>query len=277
MSHQTGFFPVVALLLSCGCGEDRDRGKIEKDKPFGGRPLQELEDELKDRDPKVRLKAVKLLGSGPSRKAVPALCRALADPEPAVAEEAAKRLGWNGPNASAAVPILIQRLKKPPSDGFREAALTALGYIGPSAKTAIPLLIDQLHRKQTPLRSRRAAATALGKMGPVAKEAVPTLIEALAERELEREAVTALIQMGKAARAAVPALGKKLRLEKPYWLDLVRFLADVDPAAARAAIPDLRTVAASEPVRDQGIVNFRQSQQQIEEAKTLLKKLESGK
>jgi len=103
--------------------------------------------------------------------------------------------------------------------------------------------------------------------------AVPTLIEALDQRELEPHAVAALIRMGKEASKAAPALGKRMRPEKPYWMDLVRFLADIDPETARKAIPDLRSLGSSGPIRDKGIVNFRQSQNRIEEAKKLLKKL----
>ena len=286
MCSRIGRLMILALLpLSSGCMENREKEDRQKDKPFVGekdkrymgRPLRELEEELKDRDPKVRLNAAKLLSDGPDREAVPALCKALEDSDTAVAEQAARGLRWIGPDASAAVPILVERLKKPPSEVFREAAIAALGGIGPKAEPAVPLLVEQLREKKAPLKTRQAAATALGQIGPVAKAAVPALIDALAEPDLEENVVAALIRMGKEARAAVPALGKKLKLEKAYWLDLVRFLAEIDPSAAKAAIPDLRTVAASEPVRDQGIVNFRNSQKRIEEAKRLLKELEADK
>jgi HEAT repeats len=286
MLNRIGLLTLVALVpFSSGCVEnaekdDRQKDKAfvgEKDKPYMGRPLRELVEELKDRDPKVRLNAARLLSYAPNKDAVPALCNALGDEDVAVAEQAAKGLRYIGPSGAAAVPSLVKHLKKPPSAAFREAAITALGGIGAAAREAVPQLVEQLRDDKAPLKARQAAATALGQIGPDAKAAVPALTEALAQPDLEDRAVVALIRMGKEARAAVPSLGKYLKRDKTYWLDLVRFLAEIDPGAAKAAIPDLRTLAASEPVRDQGIVNFRQSQSRIEEAKKLLKLLDGEK
>jgi HEAT repeat protein len=233
-------------------------------------------DDLRDANPKVRRNAARLLAGNPTRKAVPALAKALDDPDPSVAEWAARALGAAGPKARSAVPRLTRCLTNPPGEGVREAAVAALGRIGPGAQRAVPQLIKLLDRKQTPRRTRAAAATALGEMGPIAKAAVPALTKALRDPGVGPAAVAALIRMGPAAKPAVPALKRKMRPEKPYWLDIVRFLADIDPAVARAAVPDLRAFAASEPVRDRGIVEFRNSQQKIAEAKRLLKKLESS-
>lgn len=287
MVSRTGFsFVVALLLLPSGCAERRDprdqakeqpSRSVEKDKAYMGRPLNEVLEELKSKDPKVRLGAVTVLSHTPRKESVPGLCQALDDSEVRVAEEAAKGLRWIGPEAHAAVPILIRRLEDPPSEAFRKAAIEALGNIGPKAEAAVPLLVKLLPEKQTALETRQAAVSALGKLGPVAKAAVPALTDALADDGLESHAVTALIQMGPEARPAVPALSKRLRPEQPYWLDLVRFLAEVDPQAAKVAISDLRSLAASEPVRDKGIVNFRASQQRIEDAKKLLSRLESRK
>ena len=283
MVRRTGVLVVMALLpVSLGCTGDQGppgRGlkrRIEKDKPLGGLPLGEVLDDLRDANPKVRRNAARLLAGNPTRKAVPALAKALDDPDPSVAEWAARALGAAGPKARSAVPRLTRCLTAPPGEEVREAAVAALGRIGPWAEKAIPQLIKLLNRKQTPRRTRAAAATALGEMGPIAKAAVPALTKALRDSSVGPAAVAALIRMGPAARPAVPDLKRKMRPEKPYWLDIVRFLADIDPAAARAAVPDLRAFAASEPVRDQGIVEFRNSQQKIAEAKRLLQKLESS-
>jgi HEAT repeat protein len=286
MLPRTPFLLVVTLLLlPTGCAEHRDNSgrdkdqasrRTEKDKALTGRARSEVLEDLKNTDAKVRLNALRvLLSHVPTKEDVPALRGALEDPEPLVAEQAAKGLGWVGPDAGTAVPTLIKRLKDPPSEEFRGAAVTALGGIGPKAEAAVPLLVELIRQQEAPVKTRQAAVSALGKMGPVAKAAVPTLIEALADRELEQPAVAALIQMGQEARPAVPALSKRLQPEHPYWLDLVRFLADIDPPVAKAAIPDLRSLASSEPDRDRGIVNFRASQRRIEEARRLLDKLES--
>jgi hypothetical protein len=274
MTLRTGLLIAVALLLlPCGCAARQGDPGAGKDKAYLGRPLGDVLEELKSPDPVVRLHAVKLLSYGPTKEAVPGLRQAAEDPDPGVAEQAAKGLRWVGPDAEAAVPTLIKRLKDPPSEGFREAALAALGGIGPKAAAAVPLLVAQLRQQQTPLKARQTAVAALGQMGPAARAAVPALTDALDERALEQDAIAALIQMGEEARPAVPALGKRLRPEGPHWLALVRFLAEIEPQAARAAIPDLRVLASSEPVRDRGIVNFRQSERRIDEAKELLNRL----
>ena len=70
-----------------------------------------------------------------------------------------------------AVPALTQAL---PSRG----AVDALGQIGPDASLAVPALI-QIVGKNSPSEVRVAAARALGRIGPAAKESVPTLTEVL--------------------------------------------------------------------------------------------------
>jgi HEAT repeat protein len=274
-SRRSCLVAIVLLGFPLGCEKQKgEKPSGEKDKAFRGRPLREVEEDLRDSDPEVRLEAVKALASTPARQAVPGLRRALEDPDSRVAEQAAKGLRWIGPDASEAVPLLIKRLKNPPSEGFRESAVAALGGIGPKAVASVPLLVEQLRRKKTPLRTRQAAVSSLGAMGPVAREAVGALIDALDDRDLEAPAVGSLIKMGKEARPAVAALSRRLKAEKPYWLELTALLADVAPQAARAAIPDLRALAASAPERGQGIVGFRDSQRRIEEARRLLKRLE---
>jgi len=130
--------------------------------------------------------------------------------------------------------------------------------------------------KTTPLETKRAIVTALGGMGASAKAGVPVLIKALSNPKIESDAVLSLMRMGEAARPAIPELSKRLQPKNDYWLDLAQFLADLEPKAARAALPDLRALAASEPVKDRGIVNFRDSQRRIAHAKRLLNQLESG-
>src|SRR5262245_29315463 len=146
-----------------------------KDKPFLGRPLPDVLAELHARDPKVRLGAVKALAHVPTKEAVPGLRTALADPEPAIAELAARGLHQIGPDASAAVPDLVKRLREPPSEAFREAAISALGGIGPRARAAVPLLLEQFQRKEASVRTRQAILWAVGQIGPGARAAVPTL------------------------------------------------------------------------------------------------------
>ncbi|TCN30201.1 adenylate/guanylate cyclase domain-containing protein [Sinorhizobium americanum] len=57
--------------------------------------------------------------------------------DPAGRRIAAKRLGWFGPSATEAVPVLVMLLGE---DGVREEAVQSLRKIGPGAKAAIPAL-----------------------------------------------------------------------------------------------------------------------------------------
>jgi hypothetical protein len=256
-----------------------DAPKGAKDKAFMGRPLADVLAELKDPDARVRLNAVKTLSHVPTKEAVPGLTGALSDKDAEVAVPAARGLGFIGPDAAAAVPELIKRFQTTRDDDLRRATIVALGRIGPKSAEAVPLLIDhylQRTLKTTPLETKRAIVTALGGMGASAKAGVPVLIKALSNPKIESDAVLSLMRMGEAARPAIPELSKRLQPKNDYWLDLAQFLADLEPKAARAALPDLRALAASEPVKDRGIVNFRDSQRRIAHAKRLLNQLESG-
>jgi HEAT repeat protein len=93
----------------------------------------------------------------------------------------------------------------------REQAIWALGYFGPEAKEAVPLLVDIL-RRRTP--DQELAIETLGRIGPAAKEAVPFLIERFIEGKCDHLtgmgtfsfnplAKNALVRIG---TSAVPAL-----------------------------------------------------------------------
>ena len=72
--------------------------------------------------------------------AVPALVRALSNPDPIRRAEAAWMLGKIGPEAKQAVPALVQTLNDPlPS--VQKAAARALGQIGPEAAEAVEALM----------------------------------------------------------------------------------------------------------------------------------------
>lgn len=266
----------IAVNLA-GCARSPSAPKVEKDKAFLGRPLADLRLELKDPDVNVRRAAVKALSHASNAAALESLRSAVEDADNQVAEEAVRGIGWLGADAAAAVPTLTARLQDPPTAQFRQVAIETLGRIGPKSARAVPLLIEQYQQvKELPV-TRRAIVITFGQIGPEAKLAVPTLIEALAERDLEADAVVALIRMGAEAKPAVAELSKRLRPEEPHWLELVQLLADIDPQTARAATADLRKLAESEPVRDRGIVNFRMSEQRIDAAKKLVKRLEDTK
>jgi HEAT repeat protein len=95
----------------------------------------------------------------------------LHDPKPQVQAQGAFGLSRLGPDAQAAVPALIERLKG--EAPVRQNAAVALGEIGPAAKDAVPALIETLRDPEWTVR--RQAAVALGRIGPDAKAALPAL------------------------------------------------------------------------------------------------------
>jgi HEAT repeat protein len=95
------------------------------------------------------------------RKAIPALIQATTDDDATVRAWAALDLGQIGPDAKAAVPALIQ-LVRSPDEGCRNDACIALGDIGPAAKDALPALRAALNDASKD--TRQFAKRAIGKI-----------------------------------------------------------------------------------------------------------------
>ncbi len=125
-------------------------------------------------------------------------------------------LGDFGPEAKAAVPLLIDRFIKlgcqhytgMGSFGFDPSVKMALVKIG---EPSVPVLVEILNGPDTAMRV--CAAEALGEIGPAAKAAVPRLIQAVERPEetmdgstLRDHAIRTLGKIGPEARAAVPTL-----------------------------------------------------------------------
>ncbi len=147
-------------------------------------PLR-LAEQLAASDVRIRRDASYFLEKlGPKAKpALPALIRALDDPDKQVWSNAVSALANLGPDAAEAVPALLedldsrksrasQRQSEREQTAFRTAY--ALSRIG---SAAIPPLIDALRSDDTMLRA--GAAKALGGMGPDARAAIPALLENL--------------------------------------------------------------------------------------------------
>ena len=80
---------------------------------------------------------------GVKEAGVLALIRVLDDRDPKVRVAAVKALGAVGPDAKQATPGLIQSLNDRSGDGYdtvQESAVRTLGAIGPDAKQAVPML-----------------------------------------------------------------------------------------------------------------------------------------
>ncbi|MDQ3624446.1 MAG: HEAT repeat domain-containing protein, partial [Verrucomicrobiota bacterium] len=148
-----------------------------------------------------------------AKDAVPALIKALDDPDKQVWSYAAAALAAIGPDAADAIPALLENLNSRKARGqrprdkdqalFRSAY--ALTQIGPAA---IPPLIAALGSEDTPLR--RGATKALGGMGAAARSGIPALIANLEQPDeaLRREVIEALGLIGpEAIPPLVEALG----------------------------------------------------------------------
>lgn len=106
-------------------------------------------------------------------------------------------------------PLAVKALEFSALNGLRTAAANALGAIGPQAHAATPLLVERMRDQDsyTAIRCCRA----LGKIGPDAKEAIPALRIALddANANIRLAAARALIRID-AGNAAIQSLLKEL-------------------------------------------------------------------
>ena len=193
-----GFAAVIALCLTAGAA---DVGKWVE--------------QLAASDREQRREAgyqLTLLGSQ-ARPALPALIKALEDPDRQVWAYAVTAIANLGPEAAEAVPKLLEGLDSRKSRGFRprdKAQILfrnayALTQIGEAAK---PELLASLKSDDTPLRI--GATRALGAMGAKAADALPTLIDNLSheDEDLRTETAEALATIGKpSVPLLVAALG----------------------------------------------------------------------
>jgi HEAT repeat protein len=138
-----------------------------------------------------------------------------------------------GPLASAQVMGLCDILANNPSPNIRYSAANALGFIGPAAKLAAPILLRATRDKDDFVRA--SALWALGRILPDAQLTVPAVVALLDDPfdDVKQNAAIALGNYGVAARAAVPALLRTLASNGASGIALKQ----IDPeAAARAGV-----------------------------------------
>jgi HEAT repeat protein len=161
----------------------------------------------------VRYQAVRVLRElGPRvSSAVPALIRALDDPDERVRIEAPWALGRIGFEARAAVPALANKLRMQIVSTNAELRkhgghAAALGFIGSPASNSVPLLLQAIQAPE--LNLRLYAAQSLGEVGTAGKAGAPALVAALGDKEwsVRRAAVRSLALLGCDDVSAVPAL-----------------------------------------------------------------------
>jgi HEAT repeat protein len=197
----------------------------------------------RDAADRVKLKTACIRGLaqiGPEAKAaVPLLVGILKDPKEHrdLRSEAAKALGEIGAGDKRVTEALVKAVKEP---GVNSAACRGLTLLGPPA---IPVLLGLFQNKDNwdgdrggvlSVSARSSlAADALGDMG---KQAVPALLEALKDTDKVKRlsVIQALGRIGPPAKNAVPALLELIKLSN-VSLEAGIALQRIDPEAAKNA------------------------------------------
>jgi len=160
-------------------------GRIEAAKKLGtlgekAMPaVSQLAAAIADPDPHVRRAALGALEQlKPDRKiTIPLFVKLLSDADPAVAVTAMQTLADEG---AGVVDFLTEALQ---DEDARYWAALVLADIGPEARAAVPALLDALKKKDLDPEVRRELVIALGEIGPDAKSALPQLIEMLEDED----------------------------------------------------------------------------------------------
>jgi tetratricopeptide (TPR) repeat protein len=182
--------------------------------------------QLKDKEARVRAEAARRLTSlgVEAREAVPALAQGLRDSDAKVRYRCviALRGLWSGaergPDIEAAVPSLVELLKKKDEDIYtRRRAVDALRILGPGARAALPALNELMRDKKDPIRIEVLFMTVVIERPEPAE--VPEVVRQLKDKDakVRAEAARRLDLFGPLAKpspelmAAVPALVEALR------------------------------------------------------------------
>jgi len=184
---------------------------------------------------------------------VPALGKALENPDAEVRDKVVEALENFGPDAEPAVAGLLRTLTKTVQTDLQKQIAHTLGEIGPAAKDAVPQLIELLKsNKDHEGFLNVVAADALGKIGPSASNAVPALIAALKSDDVRllTRVEEALGNLGAGAVAAIPALIDALKFtEKQHWDNCVEPVGKIAEALANrgdtSSLPVLKKAMAS--------------------------------
>lgn len=241
--------------------------------------------ELHSKDVSVRLSALRKLddmGTG-AAPFVPELIKVVDGIHDGERQQALTILKNIGPEATAAVPILIQTLED--KQYLRDRAIETLQAIGSEAKDAIPALLHVLEEGNTTSNAeqalaaighdaiaplikslnnknpdcRRLCTSALGLVATdpktnaadIGELIIPALAKVLTDNnfEVEREAFFALEKIGAPAKDSVPNLIKAMSNRSEY---IRQFSADALGAigpSAQSAIPVLKQALTDESVR----------------------------
>jgi HEAT repeat protein len=211
--------------------------------PLGPDAVAELVAALGHKEERVRAAAVGQLG-GIGRKAkaaVPALIEALRkDPMPSVRSAVATALGQIGQPREEVLKALCQALwdRDAGPSGY---AAHAIGSLGAKARPAVPELLGLLRRGAPDQRS--SVLDALGFLGPLTREVVLAVVAALRDPDasVRCNAARVLIALGVRAKDAVPALTDMLS-STDGWTR--RYAAEALGKLGPAAAPAVEALAA---------------------------------
>jgi HEAT repeat protein len=195
-----------------------------------------------------------LIRLGPrAREAVPALKKALSNPEPQVRYNSAAALAFNEPAVAEAIPVLLDALGHYGGNDLDVSDVpNALARFGRRASAAIPKLAELVIGGS----SDQALFEALVEVDPDGTQCVPVLIAALEDADADVVAIAAdcLGLLGPRAKTAVPALARALSrdfendqlldMHKPF-VSAVTALRRIGPGA-KGAIPILIGLLSSD-------------------------------
>lgn len=218
----------LLVFLLVGCADPAppvDGGhQAEADQAFSDRRWLEA---LTSDSVEARREAALALGQVGRRteaEAIPALQKALADPDAFVRLHAAAALGTIGPRAAATVPSLVERLAdRDPM--VADGAAKALGRLGAKASAALSKALDP---QESPEDVRVLAAFALGGLGA---DGVSPLLRGLNDRSAAVRRTTARA-LGKSGGLAASAVKPLERLAEQ----------DPDPRVRQAAAAAVRSI-----------------------------------
>lgn len=177
----------------------------------GAADIGPIVEALADPDAQVRMMAAYSFPKGEYlSENLPALGKALADPDDGVRRNVISSLIPLGADAEPALPALQGAARDDKSPDIRKLASEACAKIEAKSREfkekILPSLLADLTSENTELR--RQATELAGISGPRAKAALPALIKALddPDAEVRRNAAIALGRFGSLAKDAVPAL-----------------------------------------------------------------------
>jgi HEAT repeat protein len=169
---------------------------------------REGEPEAERRRPTIGEKEPSPAAVASMQSAVPALIKALHDPEAHVRANAAEALAETGKHGEPAVAALGDVLSKDADRDCRLQAALALGAIGSPARPAVPILLEHLRKdEEEGVRSNSGASLGLIHADP--EKVAPALMEAyLRETQDDTRGVMmiSLAHFGSDAKYALPTL-----------------------------------------------------------------------